>query len=40
MKMTDDNDKMISFKLILAENSFNYNIIEIFLERKKDSLNE
>lgn len=40
MKMTDDNDKMISFKLILAENSFNHNIIEIFLERKKDSLNE
>jgi len=39
--MIDNNNKMIFFKLNLAENSFNQDVImKIFLEKKEDVLNK
>ena len=40
MTVTDDDERMMFFKLILAHNSVNWDVLKIFLEKAKDSLNE
>jgi len=40
MTVTDDDERMMFFKLILTHNSVNRNVLKIFLEKAKDSLNE
>ncbi len=40
MTVTDDDERMMFFKLILAHNSVNQDVLKIFLEKAKDSLNE
>jgi len=40
MTVTDDDERMMFFKLILAHNSVNQDVLKIFLKKAKDSLNE
>jgi len=40
MTVIDDDERMIFFKLILTHNSINQDVLKIFLEKAKDSLNE
>ncbi len=40
MTVIDDDERMMFFKLILAHNSVNQDVLKIFLEKAKDSLNE
>jgi len=40
MTVIDDDERMMFFKLILIYNSVNQNVLKIFLEKAKNSLNE
>ncbi len=40
MTVIDDDKRMMFFKLILAHNSVNWDVLKIFLKKAKDSLNE
>ncbi len=40
MTVIDDDERMMFFKLILAHNSVNWDVLKIFLEKAKNSLNE
>jgi len=40
MTVTDDDERMMFFKLILTYNSVNQDVLKIFLEKVKNSLNE
>jgi hypothetical protein len=40
MTVTDDDERMMFFKLILTYNSVNQDVLKIFLEKVKHSLNE
>jgi len=40
MTVTDDDERMMFFKLILTYNSINQDVLKIFLEKVKHSLNE
>ncbi len=40
MTVIDDDERMMFFKLILTHNSVNQDVLKIFLEKVKDSLNE
>lgn len=40
MTVIDDDERMIFFKLILTHNSVNQDVLKIFLEKTKNSLNE
>ncbi len=40
MTVIDDDERMMFFKLILAHNSVNRDVLKIFLEKAKNSLNE
>jgi len=40
MTVTDDDERMMFFKLILAHNSVNQDVLKIFLKKAKDFLNE
>jgi len=40
MTVTDDDERMMFFKLILAHNSVNQDVLKIFLKKAKNSLNE
>jgi len=40
MTVIDDDERMMFFKLILTHNSVNRDVLKIFLEKAKNSLNE
>ncbi len=40
MTVINDNERMMFFKLILTHNSVNWDVLKIFLEKAKNSLNE
>jgi len=40
MTVIDNDERMMFFKLILSHNSVNQDVLKIFLEKAKDSLNE
>jgi len=40
MTVINDDERMMFFKLILAHNSVNRDVLKIFLKKAKDSLNE
>jgi len=40
MTVTDDDERMMFFKLILTHNSVNQDVLKIFLEKAKNFLNE
>jgi hypothetical protein len=40
MTVIDDDDKIMFFKLILMQNSVNQDMLKIFLEKAKNSLNK
>jgi hypothetical protein len=40
MTVTDDDDKIMFFKLILTQNSVNRDVLKIFLKKAKNSLNK
>jgi len=40
MTVIDDDERIMFFKLILTYNSVNQDVLKIFLEKAKDSLNE
>ncbi len=40
MTVIDDDERMMFFKLILTHNSINWDVLKIFLEKAKNSLNE
>jgi len=40
MTVINDDERMMFFKLILAHNFVNRNVLKIFLKKAKDSLNE
>ncbi len=40
MTVINDDERMMFFKLILTHNSVNQDVLKIFLEKAKDSLNE